>query len=233
LVAVLAPPAFMRPKATAPAPALAERLVLRSMIFAAMLAAIGIASIGATNIAERYMHPILIIAPLYAFARVARLAPGEARLRRFAALALGAAVLVLGIRFLGSIDTGIAQRASRPWSIPYAELAGELARRGIGDGTILTAHVREAGNLRAFLPKLRVLAADSFRAERPPRRSSDERSCVLLWGEGQDAVARKLAPIDGLTIERIEVTGPPSRLGAARSGTWFLARLDPKLPACS
>ncbi len=233
LVAALAPPAFMRPGAGAPAAVFAERLVLRTMILAAILAAIGIASIGATNIAERYMHAILIVAPLCAFARVSRLVPGEARIRRFAALALGVAALVLGIRFIATMDTVFAQRAARLWAIPYAEFVGEVARRGIADGTALTPHVREAGNLRAFLPKLRVLAADSYRAERPSRRASDERSCILLWGDGQEAIARRLAPIDGLTIERIEVSGPPSRLGAARAGTWFFARLDPKLPACS
>ena len=73
-VALLAPKAFLPAPANTAAPSLVERLALRTMLFAAVIAAVGIAASGATNIAERYMHPILIIAPIYVFARIVRLA---------------------------------------------------------------------------------------------------------------------------------------------------------------
>lgn len=232
-VVVLAPAAFVRPPAGAPAAGLVERLALRTMILAAILLAAGIAATGATNIAERYMHPILIIAPVYVFARIARLGLSEVRVRRFAVFAVATAVLVLGCRFLIFTDNIITRRGNFGVLIPYAGLAEALERRGISDGTLVSPHVRDAGNLRAFLPNLRVVAANSYRVERPPRRPSDERSCVLVWARGQDSVAQQLAPIEALAAERIEIPARPSRFLAARGGTWFVARLDPTLPICS
>src|SRR6185312_1562859 len=57
-VAALAPRAFGFGQASPQPPGMAERLALRTMIAAATLVAIGIAAIGATNIAERYMHGV-------------------------------------------------------------------------------------------------------------------------------------------------------------------------------
>ena len=97
-------------------PGMAERLALRTMMIAAMLAAIGVAAIGATNVAERYMHAILIVAPVYLFARVARLAPQRQwqPIRRFAVFMLSAAVVILAVRFAAFVDNGISRRADRP-----------------------------------------------------------------------------------------------------------------------
>ncbi|MEX2128712.1 MAG: glycosyltransferase family 39 protein [Xanthobacteraceae bacterium] len=230
--ALLAPQAFMRPAKDAPAPSMAERLALRTMIFAAALAAAGIALAGATNIAERYMHPILMVAPVYVFARVARLAPGAESVRRFAAFALGAALAIFAVRFIAATDNPLTRKAERGLLQPYAELADAFNARGIVDGTVLSSRVRESGNLRAFLPDLRVVARESYRAERPPRRASDDRSCVVIWAQGEEAETRHFAPIDSLQAERLDVTSRPSPIIAPASRTWFIARLDPKSPAC-
>jgi hypothetical protein len=231
-VALLAPSAFKPAPAGAPAATLAERLALRTMIFAAILAALGIAATGATNIAERYMHPILIIAPVYLFARIARLAPGEERIARFAYFAIAAAIVILGVRFVGVSDIALTRRANRGLLLPYAELAAALQERGIAGGTAVSPQVREAGNLRAFLPRLRVVAADSLRVRRPPRRADDERSCILVWTGPQLAAARRLAPVERLQVERIEIGERRSFAIAWRGAIWFVARLDPKAPAC-
>lgn len=231
-VALLAPWAFRKPDAGAPPPGMAERLALRTMMFAAMLAAIGVAAIGATNVAERYMHAILIVAPVYLFARVARLAPQQQwqPIRRFAVFMLSAAAVILAVRFAAFVDNGVSRRADRPAFIPYQQLAQALAERGLADGTAIAPDIRTAGNLHAFLPDLRVMSPESFRLVRPARRAGDERSCVLVMDANSDA--NRIAPVDGLAREKIEVSAPPSPLGRPRRASWDLIRLDPHSPAC-
>jgi hypothetical protein len=230
-VALLAPKAFLPAPANTVAPSLVERLALRTMLCAAFIAAIGIAASGATNIAERYMHPILIIAPIYVFARIVRLAPEEMNLRRLAAFALGAAATVFVVRFVAATDNPLTRGMGRGLLLPYADLASALKARGIVDGTVVSPRVREAGNLRAFDPNLRVVTPDSQRVVPPPRRASDERSCVIVWPQGQDDDARRIAG-PALSPERLEIQAQRFRLIATRATTWFLARLDPKSPAC-
>jgi hypothetical protein len=230
-VALLAPKALLPGPANTAAPSLAERLALRTMLFAAVIAAVGIAASGATNIAERYMHPILIIAPIYGFARIVRLAADEMVLRRFAVFALGAAATILVARFVAATDNPLTRGMGRGLLMPYAELVSALKARGIVDGTVASPRVREAGNLRAFEPTLRVVARESQRAVPPPRRASDERSCVLIWTRGQDEDARRMAG-QALSAERIEIPAQRYRLIATPASVWSFARLDPKSPVC-
>jgi len=229
---LMAPPAFLRPKAVAPRASLAERLSWRTMICAVILAAVGIVLAGATNIAARYMHPLLMIAPVFVFARVVRLAPGEERLRGAAIFSIVAAMIIFGIRFVAVTDNPLTRSAGRALLLPYEELADAVRERGVTSGTLLSPSVREAGNMRSFLPELRVIATDSLRMERPPRRASDDRSCVLVWAEGQEASARRIARDETLTGQPIEIAAQPSGLIASREGKWSFARLDPRSPVC-
>jgi hypothetical protein len=232
LVALLAPGAFRRRYASATAAALPEELTGRAMAFAALLSMIGILLIGATNIGERYMHAILIATPVYVFARVERLAPGEERIRRFAVFAVVAAFIGLGMRVLVYTDTGLTRRAERRAMIPYESLTRSLAERGLADGTAISPGIRDAGNLRAFLPSLRVMSPESYRLVRPPRRPADDRSCILIWELDLEDGARLLAPIEGLPRERFEAASPPSIFGAPRRSVWEMVRLDPASPVC-
>ncbi len=231
LVALLAPSAFGFTKGTVAPPRLAERLVLRTMVAAALLATIGIVAIGATNIAERYMHPILIVAPVYVFARIARYYTSRASMRPFVRLTLGVALAIAVVRVIAVADNGFTRRADRLSQIPFPELAERLAREGITRGTALTLDVREAGNLRAFLPELRVIGRDSFRVERPPKTAGSGDSCVLVYRSGQ-ADLQEIAGYNPLATERLEISGAPSRLGAPRRETWFMAKLDPNSAVC-
>jgi hypothetical protein len=228
IVALLAPQAFMKPKAGGPAASLSERLVLRAMIFALLLAAIGIVASGATNIAARYMHPMLFIAPVYVFARIARLAPADAA-RNYAGLAVIFAVAILVIRLVGVTDNPLTRSAERALLMPYERLADTLAAKGLDRGTIATVSVREAGNLRAVMPGLRVTALDSLRVQRVPRDT--QRSCSFVWMDGQTDTVRRLVAGAAERAERIEIVPQPGFF-ASRGGVWFLARLDPQSPAC-
>jgi hypothetical protein len=230
IVGLLAPQTFMKEPAGVPAASLAEKVALGAMLFGILLAAIGIMASGATNIAARYMHPILFIAPVYVFARAARLAPAT-QIQPIVFTALIAALVVLLARFIAVTDNPLTREADRGLLMPYRAFAEELAARGYAKGTIASQSVRDVGNLRAVFPQLRVTASDSLRVERPPRREADE-SCTLIWMAGQDESARRMAggSLDG--ADRIEIPRRPAGLFASRAGIWFALRLDPKSPFC-
>jgi hypothetical protein len=238
LVALFAPAAFLRVPDSAPAPTVAERLALRTMLFACALAALGTVLWGATNIGSRYMHPLLFIAPVYVFARIARLAPGEQRLRQYAWVAIAFAIAVLGVRLIAVTDNPLTRERERRLLIPYTALAEALKERGIDRGTVLSPSVRESGNLRAILPELRVMAENSFRSERVPRRASNNYSCVLVWAEGQDFAARRMGGFPraefqpGGAVEHIKIKEHVNGLVAKHSGNWLMIRLDPGSEAC-
>jgi hypothetical protein len=231
VVVALAWPAFVRSSKPMSPPLIPEQMALRTMVIAAVLMAAGIAAIGATNIAERYMHPALMIAPVYVFTRIARYVPAEPSMRRFVVAVLAGALILVPVRIL-SFENEIFGRPTRPHAAPYAGLAKALSEKGHIDGTFVTMSVRVAGNLRQFLPDGRYLAQDSFLALHPPRRASDERSCVFVWTETEDRNARRFMPIDATAVELIEIT-EPSVLGRTRRGLWFVARLDPRAAVCS
>ena len=227
LVALLAWPAFRR-NPDAPPPSGGERIARRTMLFAALLAATGIVALGVTNIGERYMHAILMIAPVYVFARIARAAPNPRSLQLIMRTSLLLVAIALVVRFVSFFENDW-RRSIRSLAIPYDGLAAALVQRGVTDGTLIATGVREAGNMRAQIPALRVLSRESLRVEKPPRRASDARSCVLLWRE-RDAVDARLYGADvARSGERIEVV--TTSFWGSRHGVWLLARLDPGVPS--
>jgi 4-amino-4-deoxy-L-arabinose transferase-like glycosyltransferase len=223
-------------------PSRAERLALRTTVAAIILAAIGIAAAGATTVAERYMHPLLVLAPVIVFGRAAGIESTDRKLPRVAGLAV-LATLALVIYRLCLLH--IEELAGKPLATahrPYQALAQELAVRGYGRGTLLAADVREAGNLRALLPELRVIAyVNSHRATRPPHAGDSRDRCVLIWLLGSPSqpdearTARPpllprdaVEPLAGQPIV-IELGGKPE---SAQGLRWVILDLRPQSPAC-
>jgi hypothetical protein len=233
IVVLLAPKAFLPARGQSSSPSMAERLTLRAMVIAALMAAVGIVAAGSTTVRVLYMHVVVFVAPVYVFARIARLTPDEEILRNFAIFAVATEIVLLAVRFIAATDNPITRRMDRGIAIDYEQIVDELTARGITSGTLIGVVVRDVGNIRASLPDLRIRAQDSFRTERPPRRLSDARSCVLIWRDGQENAARRIAAIDSIPVERIDPVSSPAGMILRREHRWFLARLDPRLPICS
>lgn len=227
---LIAPPAFWHSSSTVSPPSFAERLAWRTMVLAVALAAIGIVLSGATNIAARYMHPILFVAPVYVFARMARYGAEPVKLRQFAVMALIGALVIFGVRFVSFTNNPFSRQAQRALLLPYEDLAAAFKQRGLDRGTVASVSVRDAGNLRAFLPALRVAAFDSLRMELPPGREPGA-PCTLVWRAREESAAQRLATTADAAAERIDI--PASQgLIAMRGESWFVARLDPNSPVC-
>jgi 4-amino-4-deoxy-L-arabinose transferase-like glycosyltransferase len=183
IVAALAPRGF-DPRLQREHPAtVGERLACRTIVIAAALTAVAIVAAGATNVGERYMHPLLVLAPVAVFGRLSGVEGTAPRLRLIAGAALAAAFALLALRLgLPVIDSlRDRQRSVRSAQLPYQRLARQMAARGYDHGTALATDVRDAGNLRSFLPRLRVVAdLDSHRALRPPHRSDSRARCFAV-----------------------------------------------------
>jgi len=239
LLAVLGWPAFYPPHDRRPAPSIDERIAGRAVVMATALAAISIALVGASKIETRYVCPLLATVPIWACARIARLAPEPRRLRRIAATAVSCAALLFAVRVLTFFDTEVSTRLSsyrvvrdyREFTVPYDGLAAELEAHGVTGGTLVAAGIREAGNMRAYLPDLRVISGDSSRIEPPPRRAGDRGGCVFLWKDDERDVMRRWAQHDLASAVRLAVT--TSTMWGSRHGVWYLLRADPRSPICA
>ena len=184
----LAALALLMPRAIDPrakrgrAPGMAERLARRTTGVAIALAALGIVATGATTVADHYMPPLLILAPIILFGRAAALEGTAPQLPRIASAALVATLaLTLYRATLPTIDA-LLGRPPNTGYLPYGALAREMAARGYDRGTAVAADVREAGNLRAVLPQLRVIATgNSHRTLRPSHRDGTRDRCFAVW----------------------------------------------------
>jgi len=123
--------------------------------------------------------------------------------------------------------------------LPYARLADELTKRGLGTAQFVTLSPRDAGNLAIYLPEARALSL-SARIEPPPPDPVPDRPCVLLWG-GENSVppaqppepnpspGKLLKPLgvgSGTGAEEVAVDWPKPLIGAQRRSVWHLLRGD-------
>jgi hypothetical protein len=213
-------------------PGIGERLVGRTMVFAALLATLGAVSIGASHLGERYMYPILTITPLYLYARVARGDRDGLWIRRFAVGAVVVFVGLIGLRVAVLSVPLLNKNGQYGTLLPFESLAAALQERGIADGTVVTAEILTAGNLRSFIANLRVVSPESYRLVPVPRRASDENSCVLVWNDRSALNADLAGALGDRARERLENRSAPSLSRTPSRAVWWLARLDPQSLVC-
>lgn len=156
-------------------PWLRAMLIALVVTFAALAAAVFIAQV--TDFKPRYMHPILLTAPLIFFLWLDRRPANPDAERSFAGVA---AAFVIAV-FAGLVAQAIAEPrgCKNCWlQMPVPALAAELERLGLGDGAILTENAHIGGNLRLFLPHARIYSPDYPMAEAAP---TGEGRCLLIW----------------------------------------------------
>ncbi|NBN63792.1 glycosyltransferase family 39 protein [Pannonibacter tanglangensis] len=160
------------------------RLCGRTVALAIGLTAAGILLSGATYVKERHMHALLLLLPLWLFARIGTL---PARGRRLLGLSLlGLALVAFAARVPGLVapERLLCGGACRHMK-PYDQLKPELSALGAAGATLVGDDDYTAGNLRVLFPQARIVGP-SWRPDTPPRAV-----CLLVWeaGEGRPELA--------------------------------------------
>ncbi len=190
-----------------------------------------------TDFKPRYMHPILLTAPLLFFFWLDQRPANPGAERWFAGIA-GAFVIAV---FAGLIGQALIEPrgCKNCWlQMPAPALAAELERQGLGYGTILTENAHIGGNLRLFLPHARVYSPDYPMAEAAPTRRGQ---CLLIWNSRMHGQAVP-APLTEFLTEHfggayqngpiVYVTEPLLR-GGARTDSFGVMRVGRRTGDCT
>jgi 4-amino-4-deoxy-L-arabinose transferase-like glycosyltransferase len=199
-----------------PAHARVRRLLERFFGVAFVLMAAGVLALGMTRFKDRWLQPVLVLAPLYLMSRVLAAGGPARRTRLFTGLALVAAVATL-LAPAAQIGAGPRLGQHSRLHVPFAGLAAEIRRAGFSDGTILAGDVFLAGNLRLWFPRARLLTP-----ELPRAGVGEGRPLLVVWRSGGPDGAppakleRLAARVTGAPLPPAD--GAPRRAGAPLAG---------------
>jgi hypothetical protein len=227
---------------------LGERLAWRTLAATVAVAFVGIALTGATGVIDRYMHPVVILAPVAFFSTLARTLPSQRLMRSVASVSVLLAATIFVLVVVSPLATGMPfWRFYQFW--PYDRLATELEARGLAGATFVVPDIISAGNIRAFVPQARVIAIDYQvdRSFRPPASTLNLMRCVAIWWQSSsspDGSPLRWQPsplalpsqwssvIAGRQAEFIRVAWRQPPIGQQRFAAWNLVELDPALAIC-
>ena len=187
---------LMFPRALAPLPRPADRLINSGRFLETYLAALVVVAVaailasGATDVRNNWLV-VWFPLPLYLLLRIkvltdAGTAPG--RLRWFAAALVVVALAVpAGLIGRGLLGPQTCRKCN--FFVPYEELARSLVVAGFSAGTIVAEDSPNqiAGNLRRYFPKARVVST-RWRDYVPPPNAAGQAGeggkCALIWSGG-------------------------------------------------
>jgi hypothetical protein len=204
----------------------------------------GMAPFGVSKFAIHYLFPVCLFASLGICGLVAQRVDPACFAPRLALASVIAAIAIVIIK-LGSFYV-VPPGLEATNLIPYARLAEELTRRGLGQAQFVTHSPRDAGNLEIYMPDARALSL-SARIEPPPPDPIPDRPCVLVWSlepyappEPPPAVPRgvtrflRLLKDKAVDIKREEIAidWRAPVVGAKRRSLWYLLRGDDVEATC-
>lgn len=190
--AAVFPAAFRRAPSGTPPQGPLETLLARWSLATLAVFALGGVAFGTFNLRPHYVEPLLVPVAILFFARLARLAPAEIALRRFAWAILAAAVLgAFAVTAWLQIEARQCLRC--PPLRDYAAAAQALERAGAADALIIGDDFQVVGNLLALLPRARGWAAELDLSDAIPA-DAHGRTCALVWGSTVGAAAAAPVP---------------------------------------
>jgi hypothetical protein len=160
------PGGFRRP---AEDPLADRRRVLGWFVLATLgLLALMVVAGGTSRFQDRWLHPVLLVVPVWFFARLdgAALAPG--RLKAFARVLAVAAVALTAGR-AAQVRLGGLDRGRYPLQMDFGPAAEQLTEDGLGSADLFVTERELAGNLRLRLPGAWVVCAQHPAYAPPPR----------------------------------------------------------------
>ena len=111
---------------------------------------------GAVNFTERWMHPALMILPLFLFAVLARHRPAGRTISFYLGVIAILVAVSVGARLYRYLE-GADQCGSCREFAPFAALADDLREAGFDRGTIVVDGMHMGGNLKMAFPESRVI----------------------------------------------------------------------------
>jgi len=151
---------------------------------------------GAVNFTERWMHPALMVLPIYLFARLSLCRPRDRTISFYLGIIAIFVAVVISARLYRYAEGADECGKCREFA-PFAALAADLRAAGFENGTIVADGMHIGGNLKMAFPGSRVIDPAFPIALWPSRDGLDdggEGMCLLVWREKQpDAEARRNA----------------------------------------
>lgn len=175
LILLIFYPRLLRPP-KAPLPN-ALRLAGRTIAISAGLLALVVLLGGPVEIKPRWMHVVLLLAPLYLFGRIEAAGYSAGAKRGYVASLYLLPLLVIAA-WLG--QTYLAPKFGQVtrFHAPYDRLAQQLHSAGFERGTIVADGLHLAGNMRIAFPESRVVTP-AYPHYRPPMTGSGQ--CLAVW----------------------------------------------------
>lgn len=213
-----------------------QRLIGIMMATGLLLLVLGVLLAGVSGYKERWLHPFLLVAPLYFFCRVRGVNPTPGRLRVYLMIVIGISTIVVGLRTAHLVVGPPLCNKCRPL-VPYAKLADALAQAGFTTGTIVVRNGNTAGNLRAAFPVARIYVLNNPKYEPPIAPSDSGRRCLVVWPmkrdqdgfptDGSKYLSLSQADIQGLSLKRVDIPwGHLWRPADHRVSTWGYVLFD-------
>ena len=156
------------------------RLLGRAMAISAGLLALAVLFGGPVEIKPRWMHVILLLAPLYLFGRIATAGYFPVAKNGYVHTLFALPILVIAI-WLAQIYLAPKFDKATRFHAPYDVLARQLQGLGFTSGTIVAKELHLAGNMRLFFPDARVVTP-AYPQYTPP--AHEGRECLLVWEGG-------------------------------------------------
>lgn len=187
IAAVLFAPAFRTPRrrssreeSGAEQPAFDARRFLEAFFLIVLaLLVLSVLVGGITFFKSRWMHPALMLAPLYVFVRVDEAGTRRGPVTAFVATAIFATVAAAAV-YVGQLVIGPPLCHRCRLLMPYEPLARQLRAAGFTGGTVVADEEHLGGNLRILLDPVRV-ATPVYPFYRPPVPSDAAGQCLVVW----------------------------------------------------
>jgi len=175
-----APANIVHPGAHGPPGADPVRLVRDALLCGVGVLVVPVLFAGVAHYGERWMHPLMLLGPIYLMAMVRAVRPSARRLRVFIGIILAVSVVALGWRLAGFVYPSPTTCGKCRLAVPYGALAAGLDDMGFTHGTILAADEHIAGNLRTHFPDARVVALN-YDYYDPPATGRSGGQCLVVW----------------------------------------------------
>lgn len=160
-------------------PGLLERIVLRTSVLAFLISVAGAAALGLRGYPSHVFMPLYITSVVWLMGTVRRADPSPRALELFGRLALAIAVLALVARLANMFVLDPVCKICR-WGIPYPGLAAEMRAAGAEGAVLVTIDRELGGNLRAVLPRSKVVLHRG-RPIAPAGANLEHERLMLVW----------------------------------------------------